>query len=63
MKITQKISELLSGHDFPTKISKRHNSVKSAGGVTILALCTSPDSALYLKYLKGFGVLLSGHDL
>ena len=33
----------LSGHDFPT-----HHSVKSAGEVMVLVLCTSPDGALYL---------------
>ena len=41
------------------KISKRHNSIKNVGGVTVLALCTSSDDALYLyhvlrKHLKGF---------
>ena len=30
-------------------ISKGHNSVKNVGGVTILFLCTSSDSGLYLK--------------
>ena len=30
------------------KFSKGHESVKNAGGVTVLNLCTLPDGALYL---------------
>ena len=45
--------QIKRGHDFPT-----HHSVKSAGEVMVLVLCTSPDGALYLyqasKYLRGF---------
>ena len=33
---------------FITKISKRHNSVKNVGGVSVLVLCTSSDDGLYL---------------
>ena len=29
------------------KISKRHNSIKNVGGVTVLVLCTSSDGGLY----------------
>ena len=51
----------LRGHDFPT-----HHSVKRAGEVMVLVLCTSPDGALYLyqtsKVLRVLE-LLSGHDL
>ena len=48
MKISRKVSELLSGHDFPTKIFKDDSSVKNVGRVTVLVLCTSHDDALYL---------------
>ena len=30
------------------KLSKGHSSVKNVGGVKVLILCTSSDSALYL---------------
>ena len=33
---------------FIAKISKGHNSVKNVGGVTVLFLCTSSVSGLYL---------------
>ena len=64
MKISQRVSELLNGHNFPTKIFKGTNSVKKAGGVMVLYLCISFNGALYLhqvaqKYLKE---LLSRHD-
>ena len=46
----------LRGHDFPT-----HHSVKRAGEVMVLVLCTSPDGALYLyqasKVSKSFRVI------
>ena len=47
-KISQSVSELLSRHNFPAKIFKGHNSVKTACGVTVLVLCILPDGALYL---------------
>ena len=34
MKITERISELLGGLDFPTKVIKGANSVKNEGRVT-----------------------------
>ena len=48
MKISQRVSKLLSKHGFPTKIFKGHNSVKNVGEDTILNLCTLSDDALYL---------------
>ena len=48
MIISQYVIEVLSGHDFCTKISKEHNSVKNVGGVTVLLLSISHDGALYL---------------
>ena len=33
---------------FIAKNSKGHNSVKNVGGVSVLVLCTSSDSGLYL---------------
>ena len=39
MKISQRISELLSGHDFLVKFSKGHNSVKNVDRVTNLLVC------------------------
>ena len=47
-KISQRISELLSGHYFNTKIYKGHNSVEKVGRVTVLVLCILPVNALYL---------------
>ena len=59
MKISQRVSDLLSGQFSIVKFSKGHNFVKNISGVTNLALCTSSDDALNLyqvsgKYLKGF---------
>ena len=48
MKVSQKVSQLLSRHIFQLKFSKGHDSVKIIGEVTILVLCTLPDDALYL---------------
>ena len=55
MKISQRVSKLLSGNDFQGKQFSRN-----VGGVMVLVPCLSPDYALYLyqilrKYLKGFG--------
>ena len=35
-------------HDLHTEIYKGHNSVKTAGGIMLLALSTLSDDALYL---------------
>ena len=48
MKISEKVSELLCGQDFHTKIFKGHNFIKNVGGVKVLDLCTSYDDALNL---------------
>ena len=48
MKVSQKVSQLLSRHISQLKFSKGHDSVKIIGEVTILVLCTLPDGALYL---------------
>ena len=48
MKVSQKVSELLSRHISQLKFSKGHNSVKIVGKVTTLVLCALPDGALYL---------------
>ena len=48
MKVSQKVSKLLSRHISQLKFSKGHDSVKIVGEVTILVLCTLPDGALYL---------------
>ena len=58
MKISYKVTELLSGHDFHTKIyngAKFHENI----GRIMLLLCKLSDNAFYLyqvlsKYLKGF---------
>ena len=59
VKISQRVSLLLSGHDFATQIFKGHNFIKIEDGVTFLQLCTLPDGAVYIyqlspKYIKGF---------
>ena len=61
MKLSQKISELLSGHDSPFKFSEGHNSIKNVRGETVFVFCTSSD-ALYLFHVsenipKGFRVI------
>ena len=43
MKMPKTVAESLSGEDLHTKIYKGHNRVKTEGGVTIHALCTSSD--------------------
>ena len=48
MKISQRISELLSGHDLHTAFTNGHNSVNILSGVMVNALCISSDAALYL---------------
>ena len=48
MKVSQKVSQLLSIHISRLKFSKGHDSVKIVGKVTILVFCTLPDGALYL---------------
>ena len=59
MKFSQRVSELLSGHDFTTYVSKGHTSVKNEDGLPVFNFCTLPDSALYLyqvsqEYPNGF---------
>ena len=46
-RISQRVSELLGGHYFPTKIGEGHNTIKNIGGLTVLILCISPGGALY----------------
>ena len=49
MKISKRISEVLSGHDFQSSIfSKGINLVKNVGRVMVLVLCLLSDDALYL---------------
>ena len=48
VKIPQRDSDLLSGHDFPTKSFKGHNSVQNIGGITKLVLSTPTDCVLHL---------------
>ena len=48
MKISHRVSELLSKHNFYSEISKGHNSIENVGGVKVLTLCTWSDDALYL---------------
>ena len=49
MKISKRVSELLSGQKFPIfKFSKGNNSVKKVGGVMVLVLCLLSNVALYL---------------
>ena len=47
-KISQQFSKLLSGYYFQTEILKGHNSLKNAGGVMVLNLCTLSYDAIYL---------------
>ena len=49
MKISQKVSKLLSGHLISKlKFSKGHNSLKNVGRIIVLNLCTLSGDALYL---------------
>ena len=66
MKISSRVSDLLSGHDFILKYTKGHNSVNNVGGVTVFVFC----HYLIMFYictkfgknvLKAFRVM-SGHD-
>ena len=45
MKISQRVSKLLSGHDFQTEIFQWAKFSKNVGGVMVLVLCTSYDNA------------------
>ena len=47
MKIFWIVLELKSGHGFHRKNFKGDNSIKNIPGVTVLILCTLPDSGLY----------------
>ena len=60
MKVSQKVSQLLSRHISQLNFSKGHDSVKIVGKVTILVLCTLPDGALYLfkNVSKGLKVII-----
>ena len=51
MKISQQLSNLLSGHYFQTEIFKGHNSLKNVDRVMVLNLCTSSYDALDLVYI------------
>ena len=48
MKISKRVSDALSGHDFQVKFSKGNNSVNNVCGVMVSVLCTSSDDPLYL---------------
>ena len=54
LKIPQRVSELLSGHEIMTKIYIGLNSVQNenVGEVTVLGLCTSCADALYLHQIS-----------
>ena len=43
MKISLRVSRLLSGHDFQGELFSRN-----VGGIVVLILCSSPDNAIYL---------------
>ena len=46
MKISQRVSELLNGHDFPCKIFKGALFCQNEGGSLVIVLCLLSDSAL-----------------
>ena len=47
MKISKRVSELLSGQDFQySNFQKGNNSVKNVGGVMVLILCLLSNVAL-----------------
>ena len=46
MKISKRVLELLSGHDF--QYSNFQRGIKNVGRDMVLVLCTSSDNALYL---------------
>ena len=48
VKISQMVSELLSGHDFHYKIFKGTYFRKNVGGVMVLVLCKLSYHVLYL---------------
>ena len=48
MKISKRVSELLSGHDFQYSNFQRRISHKNVGRVMVLVLCTLSDDVLYL---------------
>ena len=48
MKISKRVSEVLSGHDFQVKFAKGNNLVNNVGGVMVSVLCTSSEDPLYL---------------
>ena len=48
VKISQRVSELLSGHDFHSEIFKGGLFRKNEGGVEVFILCISSEDTLYL---------------
>ena len=48
MKISKRVSEVLSGHDFQVKFAKGNNSLNNVGGVMVSVLCTGSENPLYL---------------
>ena len=48
MNISQRVSELLIGHNFHSEIFKGASLHKNVSGVKVLILCTLSDDALYL---------------
>ena len=48
MKISKRVSELLSGQDFQYSNFQKNNFVKNVGGVMVLVLCLLSNVALYL---------------
>ena len=48
MKISKRVSKLLSGHDFQTEIFQGAQFRKNVGEVMVLVLSTSSENALYM---------------
>ena len=48
MKISYRVSELLSRHNFHGEFSKGNNSIKNVDEVKVLILCILSDDALYV---------------
>ena len=69
MKISQRVSKLLSRHYIQTEFSKGNNSVKNVGGVLVLVPYVFFNDALYMYLYQFFmklsqrvSELLIGHD-
>ena len=53
MKISYRVSELLSRHNFHGEFSKGNNSVKNVDEVKVLIHCILSDDALYVYIILG----------